>query len=102
MTDYCRSPWIQRFPKAHVPAFPRHRGAETADVVIIGGGLTGCATAYAFASAGVKVTLLEAAQVGHGSTGFSAGWIGDDPGAGFADLEQAIGARNAKRVYQSW
>jgi glycine/D-amino acid oxidase-like deaminating enzyme len=102
MTNYGRSPWIQQFPKSRVPSYPQHRGASAADVVIIGGGLTGCATAYAFAAAGVKVTLLEAAQVGRGSSGSSSGWLSEDPGIGFADLEQAIGLRDAKRVYQGW
>ena len=60
MTKYGRSPWIDRFPKSRVPSLPRQRGPLKIDVVIIGGGLTGCATAYAFAAAGVKVVLLEA------------------------------------------
>src|SRR4051812_47432435 len=102
MTTYSRSPWIAQFPKGRAPEFPRHRGAETADVVIIGGGLTGCATAYAFAVAGVKVKLLEAAQLGHGNSGSASGWIGEDPGTGLADLEQTVGRRGAKAVIQSW
>jgi glycine/D-amino acid oxidase-like deaminating enzyme len=102
MTNYGRSPWIQQLPKARVPAFPRQRGAITADVVIIGGGLTGCATAYAFAAGGVNVTLVEAAQIGHGSSGSASGWINEDPGVGFAQLEQTIGRRGATRIFQSW
>ena len=102
MTTYGRSPWVTQFPKARVPSFPRHRGADATDVVIIGGGLTGCATAYAFAAAGAKVTLLEAAQIGQGSSGSASGWISEDPGVGFADLAQAIGPRGAKRAFQSW
>ena len=102
MTIYGRSPWIQQFPKARVPSFPRQRGAMTADVVIIGGGLTGCATAYAFAAAGVNVTLVDAAQIGHGSSGSASGWINEDPGVGFAELEQAIGRRGATRTFQNW
>jgi len=102
MTTYGRSPWIQAFPKTRVPEFPPYRGAADADVVIIGGGLTGCATAYAFAAAGVKVTLLEAAQIGRGNSGASSGWINEDPGVGFADLEQAIGGKGATRAFQTW
>jgi glycine/D-amino acid oxidase-like deaminating enzyme len=101
MTNY-RSPWIEQFPKTRVPAFPRQRGTMAADVVIIGGGLTGCATAYAFAAAGVKVTLVEAAQIGHGSSGSASGWVNEDPGVGFAELAQAIGPGGAKRAFQSW
>ena len=102
MTVYARSPWVDRFPKARVPEFPRHRGADTADVVIIGGGLAGCATAYAFAAAGEKVTLLDAAQIGRGSSGASSGWLNEDPGLGFAELEKTVGARGAKHAFQSW
>ena len=54
-TRYGRSPWVDRFPRSRVPAYPRHRGTLDTDVVIVGGGLTGCATAYAFAAAGIKV-----------------------------------------------
>jgi glycine/D-amino acid oxidase-like deaminating enzyme len=102
MTVYGSSPWLNEFPKSRVPSFPKHRGADDSEVVIIGGGLTGCVSAYAFAAAGAKVTLLDAAQIGRGSSGASSGWISEDPGVGFADLEQAVGLRGAKRAYQSW
>src|SRR3954464_14307412 len=102
MTVFSRSAWVDRFPAARVPAFPRYRGDSTSEVVIIGGGLTGCATAYAFALAGARGTLLEAAPLGRGSSGSASGWINDDPGVGLADLEQSIGAGAAKRAYQSW
>ena len=67
MTKYGRSPWIDRFPKSRVPSYPRHHGSHETDVVVVGGGLTGCATAYAFAAAGIKVVLVEAAQIGRGA-----------------------------------
>jgi glycine/D-amino acid oxidase-like deaminating enzyme len=102
MTIYGRSPWIQQFPKSRVPSYPRYRGESSAEVVIIGGGLTGCATAYAFAVAGVRVTLLEAAQVGRGSSGSTSGWLNEDPGVGFADFAQAFGLRAATRAFQGW
>jgi glycine/D-amino acid oxidase-like deaminating enzyme len=102
MTKYGRSPWLDEFPKSRVPSYPRHRGATPTEVVIIGGGLTGCATAYAFAAAGVKVVLLEAAQIGRGTTAFSSGWIAETPGVPFDDLEKAIGLRNARHAWQSW
>jgi glycine/D-amino acid oxidase-like deaminating enzyme len=102
MTVYATSPWVTQFPKSRVPAYPRYRGESSSEVVIIGGGLTGCATAYAFAAAGVSVTLLDAARIGRGSSGSSSGWISEDPGVGFADLEPLIGLRGAKRAFQSW
>jgi glycine/D-amino acid oxidase-like deaminating enzyme len=102
MTKYARSPWIDEFPKSRVPSHPRYRGAQQADAVIIGGGLTGCATAYALAMAGLKTILLEATQVGRGNTAFSSGWVSDDPGVSFAQLEKAIGLRRARYAWQSW
>ena len=102
MTKYGTSPWIDRFPKTRVPAYPRHSGPLTTDVAIVGGGLTGCATAYAMAAAEVKVVLIEAERIGRGRTGSGGGWIADDPGVSFADLEKALGLRPARRAWQAW
>ncbi|MBI3493528.1 MAG: FAD-binding oxidoreductase [Acidobacteria bacterium] len=101
-TRHGRSPWIDQFPTSRVPAYSRQRGRLTTDVVIVGGGLTGCATAYAFAAAGVRVALVEAARVGQGNTALSAGWIADDPGVAFAELEAANGLRATRHAWQSW
>src|SRR5207244_1994561 len=101
-TRYGRSPWIDRFPKSRMRSYPPQRGPLATDVVVIGGGLTGCATAYAFAAAGVKVVLVEAGQVGRGSSGSSAGWIAEDPGVSFADVEKALGLRAARCAFQGW
>ncbi len=102
MTQYGRSPWTDRFPRSRVPSYPRLRGRHDFDVVVIGGGLTGCATAYAFAAAGIKVALIEAAQIGRGASALSTGWISDDPGASFVAAEQLIGRRAARHAWQSW
>jgi glycine/D-amino acid oxidase-like deaminating enzyme len=102
MTHYGRSPWLDAFPKSRVPSYPRHRGHLDCDVIIVGGGLTGCATAYAFAAAGVHIALVEAGQLGRGSSGSSAGWISDEPGIGFAEMERALGLRFARRAWQAW
>src|SRR5947207_4607969 len=101
MTRYGRSPWIDRVPKSRVPSYQRHRGHLDADVVVIGGGLTGCATAYAFAAAGVKVVLVEAHQIGRAGTASSLGWISDDPGVAFVECEKAMGLRKTRLAFQS-
>ena len=73
MIRYGRAPWGDRFPASRVPSYPRFRAprptqpSDVVDVVIIGGGLTGCAAAYALAAAGVKAVLLEADRVGRGN-----------------------------------
>jgi glycine/D-amino acid oxidase-like deaminating enzyme len=102
VTKYGKSLWIDQFPRSRVPTHPRQKGAQQADVVVIGGGLTGCATAYALAAAGVKVILLEAEQIGRGNTAAASGWISDEPGIAFADLDKAIGMRAARKAWQSW
>ena len=102
MTKYGRSPWIDRFPKSRVPSWPRQRGPLHTDVVIVGGGLTGCATAYALAASGIEAVLVEGRQIGHGSTGAAPGWIADNPGVSFGDLEKALGLRAARGAFQAW
>jgi glycine/D-amino acid oxidase-like deaminating enzyme len=101
-TLYGRSPWVDQFPKSRIPAYPRPKTLPSVDVAIIGGGLTGCATAYAFAAAGIKVALFEADRLGRGSSGASTGWIADEPGARFAEVEKLIGLRAARHAWQSW
>jgi sarcosine oxidase subunit beta len=48
---------------------------ESADVVIAGGGITGCALAYQLAKRGVDVLLLERETLGSQSTGKCAGGV---------------------------
>ena len=68
----------------------------------MGGGLTGCVTAYAFATAGVDVALVEAAQIGRGNGGSAAGWIAEEPGVAFSALVKTHGAKAALRTWQAW
>src|ERR1700741_4760660 len=101
-TRYGVSPWIDLAPKSRVPDYSRLHGALTADVIIVGGGLTGCATAYACALAGVKAIVLERDRVARGSAGRSAGLLLPDPGPAFRDVEQAHGVRAARTAFESW
>lgn len=48
---------------------------ETADVVVAGGGVMGCALAYQLSKRGVDVLLLEKAELGSQSTGKCAGGV---------------------------
>src|SRR5262249_51294566 len=102
MTKYGRSPWLDGFPKSRIPKYPRYTGATQTAAVIVGGGLTGCATAYAFAAAGVKPILLEGDQIGRGATASAAGWVAGHPGVLFGELEKAHGRRAARRAWQAW
>ena len=95
-TRYGLSPWIDSFPDTRRPSFEPFRGDKTADVVIVGGGLTGCATAQALAAAGRKPLLLEAARIGQGSGGRSTGLLLSEPGVPFRDLVQRHGLRSTR------
>ena len=93
--------WLDRFPKSRRPSYPRFRGELDADVVIVGGGLTGCACAWSFAAAGVKTILLEADSIGRGGTAESAGLIREDFDASFRDNTLAHGLRASRRVFRT-
>jgi len=101
-TRYGESPWIFEFPRTRRPDFPRLRGEHTGDVVIVGGGLTGCATAYTCAMAGLRPIVIEAERVGQGSAGRSAGLLLADPGPLFRDVVRSHGLRAARRVFETW
>lgn len=101
-TRYGTSPWIDEFPASRRPGYPPFRGDGTADVVVIGGGLTGCATAYACAAAGLDTVLLERDRIGTGSAGRGAGLLAPEPGPSFRDLAAAHGVRSARRVFETW
>jgi len=49
--------------------------ASSTDVLVIGGGIVGAASAYHLAKSGVRVTLLEAETLAYGATGRNLGFI---------------------------
>jgi glycine/D-amino acid oxidase-like deaminating enzyme len=99
---YGTSPWIHEFPESRRPSHPKFRGEQTADVVIVGAGLTGCATAYACAVAGARPLVLEADRIGVARSGHSSGLLLPDPGVAFKDIAAAHGLRAARRIFESW
>ena len=56
--------------------------AETSDVVIVGGGVAGCAVAYYLGLAGVKATIIEQEGLGTQASGYSAGGLNPLQGLG--------------------
>ena len=92
--------WLDAYPRRRRPSYPPFRGELDTDVVVIGGGLTGCACALSFAAAGVKTVLLEADRVGGGSTASSLGIIREDFDASFQATSSAYGLRAARLLWQ--
>ncbi len=78
----------------------RLAGDLETDVVVVGGGLTGCLTASLFARAGVRVVLLEAERIGDRAA-LDAGWLLETPGVDFLALQAALGLKDARRAYEA-
>jgi glycine/D-amino acid oxidase-like deaminating enzyme/nitrite reductase/ring-hydroxylating ferredoxin subunit len=51
------------------PAYPALSGETTADVAVVGAGITGLTTALLLKRAGLRVAVVEADRVGHGASG---------------------------------
>src|SRR5687768_4265778 len=97
--------WDVRTPAAKRPSWPKWRPSkapalDTVDVVIVGGGLTGCASAYAFAAAGHSVVLLEAGRMAAGATAGSAGVLVPAFDGAFAAHNALHGLRAARGMWQ--
>jgi len=78
--------------------YPALTGDTKADVVVVGGGLTGCRTALGLAEAGVRVTLLEEHDIGWGASGRSGGQCNPVWRETPAELARRFGATRAERL----
>jgi glycine/D-amino acid oxidase-like deaminating enzyme len=94
--------WLDRYPKARQPSYPRHRGALDVQVAILGGGLTGCSAAYVFAAAGVRVALIEGNRIGQGGSASCPGLLRLEPAVPFDTLKAQHGLRVARHLWQSF
>jgi glycine/D-amino acid oxidase-like deaminating enzyme len=93
--------WLDRFPRSRQPDYPPFKGTHETSVVIVGGGLTGCACAVSFAAAGVKVVLLEGDAIGASATARSSGLIREDFDGSFQHAAAAHGLRAARALWQA-
>jgi glycine oxidase len=68
--------------------------SKTTDVAIIGGGVIGCAAAYALAAAGLRVLLLERDRIACEASGEAAGMLAPQAEASEAGPFLALGIRS--------
>ena len=94
--------FLDTFPRSRRPDYSRQRGEIRTTVAVVGGGLTGCACAVAFANAGIKVVLLEADRIGAAATAASVGLLRQDFDASFQEGVSRHGLRTARHVWQSF
>jgi glycine/D-amino acid oxidase-like deaminating enzyme len=92
--------WAERTRAARRRTYPALRRDTTADVVVIGGGLTGATAAYVLASAGLDVVLVEAERLAGGGTANGLGAILPEPAESFRDVEAACGRRVARTAWR--
>lgn len=70
------------------------------DVAVIGGGITGALVAHRFAHEGIPTVLLEADEIGHGSTAATTALIQYEIDTHLVDLIERVGAEHALRSYR--
>jgi glycine/D-amino acid oxidase-like deaminating enzyme len=75
--------------------FPLLAADVTADVVVIGAGVTGAACAHALARSGAAVVVLEARRAAAGASGRNGGFASAGTGLGLADAAALIGMPSA-------
>ncbi|MCI1956642.1 MAG: FAD-dependent oxidoreductase [Oscillospiraceae bacterium] len=79
------------------PEFPRFRGDETAQAVVVGGGICGLLCAYELLQNGVKdIVLLEARKICGGATGHTTGKITSQHGLIYRKLTDGLGRERAE------
>jgi glycine/D-amino acid oxidase-like deaminating enzyme len=100
MPGYGARYWAERTAANRRRSYPKFRGEHTADVVVIGGGLTGAAATFALASAGLDVVLLEGNRLAAGATAGGLGAILPEPDASYRSVEQLTGRRIAKTAWK--
>lgn len=74
---------------------------QQADVVVLGGGISGALMGYHLTRAGLRVVLLEAAYLGAGSTAASTAMCQYELDAGLGELRQKVGMSRANDAYRA-
>lgn len=100
MPGYGARYWDERTPASKRRKYPVCRGDAKADVVVVGGGLTGAMAAYVLARGGLDVVLVEADRVASGATAAGMGAIVPQPAVPFRAASDAVGLRTARTAWK--
>jgi hypothetical protein len=93
-------PRLARPPRLAAASYAPLRGDLRVDVATVDGGITGAVLAWRFANAGVRVALLEATQMGRGSTAASTALLMQEPDDDFTRLARRYGRRRARGIWE--
>ncbi|MBQ8296200.1 MAG: FAD-dependent oxidoreductase [Ruminococcus sp.] len=84
-----------------LPEFPKLKGNAAADVLIIGGGITGILTAYFLKQSGVNCILAEKGRICHGTTAGTTAKITYQHGLLYYKLLKSGGIEAAQKYMQA-
>ncbi|WP_026700830.1 FAD-dependent oxidoreductase [Salibacterium aidingense] len=84
-----------------LPSFHALEENEKADVVLVGGGITGLTTASLLAKEGLQVVLLEAGRILNGTTGHTTAKVTAQHGLIYDEFIQHMGQSSARLYYES-
>lgn len=79
----------------------RSKKTASADVVIVGGGITGLISAHMLSKAGKKVILFEKKELGSGATKDTSAFLTQVIDTSIVDLEKVFGFNEAKAILDS-
>ena len=94
--DEPRSYWHDTAP----PPIPGDALPATSDIVVVGGGMLGCWTAYWLAKAGMKPTLIEKSAISWGATGRNGGLLRAGMADGYAATVERVGEADTNAIWQ--
>lgn len=89
--------WQQHWPSPGFAPLDRRREAE---VVVVGGGVSGCSTAFHLARAGARVILLEAREMASGASGRNGGFLLAGLAHRPVPLSDIVGEQRAAELYE--
>lgn len=94
-----KSTWQKTAKKA--PEFPQLKEDIIADIVIIGAGITGLTLAYLLKDSGKKIVILEAEEIGSGTTAFSSNHLTTNIDFGYRNVKDKFSGEVMRMVAES-
>lgn len=98
LPDYTESYWIA---SSSFPSFNEVSGDFSADIVIVGAGITGITTAYLLSREGLKVTVLDAGKILNGTTGHTTAKVTVQHNLIYDELISNLGKEKAQLYYNA-
>jgi len=81
------------------PALEPNRVEGRVDVAIVGGGVTGCACAYALARGGLRVRVYEARKIAEGASGRNGGFALRGGAPAYDEARRELGPERARSLW---